>query len=60
MEWKRFRTESLARAKQIGFAIDIPVKRPLKSGMPETPPTPVTDSRTDLNTTDLMRKGKNY
>ena len=59
-EWNRYRTEALARARKIGLAIQIPLRRPRKSPLPETHPVVAPDGRTDISTIDLVRKGKDY
>lgn len=60
-EWKRYRTEALARAKKIGLALNIPARRP-REGARKLPSSPVVapDGRTDVNTIDRIRKGQDY
>jgi prevent-host-death family protein len=59
-EWARFRAEALARAKKIGLQIDIPVQRPTKRGLGGAKPMVAPDGRTDINTIDLVRGGRDW
>jgi prevent-host-death family protein len=59
-EWNRYRTEALTRARKIGLALPIPLRRPRKMPLPEIRPVVAPDGRTDLPTIDLVRKGRDY
>lgn len=59
-EWMRYRTEALARAKEIGLKIDIPTQRPAKGCMPSVRPVVAPDGRTDIRTINLVRGGRDY
>ncbi len=59
-EWTRYRTEALARAREIGMDIPIPEKRPTKRVMPDIKPSLAPDGRTDINTIDLVRGGRDW
>jgi len=59
-EWQRYREECLARAKQIGLKIEVPLQRPTRKCMPNVTPRTAPDRRTDIRTIDLTRKGRNY
>jgi antitoxin (DNA-binding transcriptional repressor) of toxin-antitoxin stability system len=59
-EWTRYRTEALARAKEIGLKLDIPMQRPTKGCMPSVRPIVAPDGRTDIRTIDLVRGGRDY
>ena len=59
-EWRRFRDAALARAKQLGIAIDIPVKRPTTPCMPKIRPALAADGRRDIRTITLVRGGRDY
>jgi len=59
-EWMRYRTEALARAKEIGLTIDIPMQRPTRAGKIHARPVVAPDGRTDICTIDLVRGGRDY
>lgn len=59
-EWKRYRTDALARAQRAGIEISIPLRRPRKSEGPRILPLVAPDGRRDLSTIDYVRKGKDY
>ncbi|OQW97972.1 MAG: hypothetical protein BWK77_00360 [Verrucomicrobia bacterium A1] len=59
-EWRRYRAEALARAKEIGLAIDIPTQRPTRAGKIHARPVVAPDGRTDICTIDLVRGGRDY
>ncbi|MBC8041766.1 MAG: type II toxin-antitoxin system prevent-host-death family antitoxin [Opitutaceae bacterium] len=59
-EWTRYREEALARARDIGLKIHIPEKRPTKPCMKAASPSIAPDGRTDINTIDLVRGGRDW
>lgn len=59
-EKKRYRAEALARARQAGMDINIPVQKPRKAERPKISALLAPDGRKDISTIDLVRKGKNY
>lgn len=59
-EWHQYREVAIDRAKRIGLKIDIPPKRPLKSGATRPSQSLAPDRRSDISTIDVIRKSKNY
>lgn len=59
-EWTRYRTEALARAREINMEIFIPAKRPTKRVMPDIKPSLAPDGCTDVNTIDLVSGGRDW
>jgi antitoxin (DNA-binding transcriptional repressor) of toxin-antitoxin stability system len=59
-EWQRYRAEALARAREIGMQLDIPLHRPSQPCLPPVRPVVAPDGRTDIRTIDLVRGGRGY
>ena len=59
-DWRRYRTEALARARKIGMKIDIPMKRPSLPAGTAASPSVAPDGHADIVTIDLLRKGRDY
>ncbi len=59
-EWQRMREEALARASKIGLKINIPLNRPTKPKLPRVVTQVAPDGRTDIQTIDLVRGGRDY
>lgn len=59
-EWAKQRAEALARAQKAGLTIDIPLKRPGPAPLMDITPTVAPDGRTDINTIDLVRGGRDW
>jgi hypothetical protein len=59
-EWARQRKEILEKAKARGWSIELPVKRPSRKKKFRPVPTLAPDKRTDIQTIDLVRKGRDY
>lgn len=58
--WQRERLAALARAKKHGVKIDIPLHRPTRPAFPDFKPVRAPDGRTDINTIDLVRGGRDW
>jgi|GEM_PF-626677 antitoxin (DNA-binding transcriptional repressor) of toxin-antitoxin stability system len=58
--WQRERLAALARAKKHGVKIDIPLHRPVGPAFPDIKPILAPDGRTDINTIDLVRGGRDW
>ena len=59
-EWRRYREEALARARQIGMEIAIPARRPEGPAISDAAPTRAPDGRRDLRTIDFVRDRRGY